>query len=155
MRWGRSVPMFLDRHAVDDVNPVVLYLVHLEADSGWRDGSGTKPIGQWLADGAIHCLLEAPDVEALHRHHNARDLGCGEVYPVVGLSGELPLTTSDLAIVRSEIARIWYVAPHRYTGSPLPTPGATGRRHRLRSARARPAARTSGNAQSRYSGPRE
>lgn len=36
-------------------------------------------------DGKVYCLLEAPDAEAVHRHHQALGVPCGDVHQVEGL----------------------------------------------------------------------
>jgi hypothetical protein len=37
------------------------------------------------ADGKVYCLLEAPDAEAVRKHHEALGVDCGEVHEVSGL----------------------------------------------------------------------
>lgn len=34
------------------------------------------------ADGKVYCLLDAPDEEAVRKHHAALDVSCGEVHKV-------------------------------------------------------------------------
>jgi hypothetical protein len=36
-------------------------------------------------DGKVFCLLEAPDAEAVRRHHAALGVPCGDVHEVSGL----------------------------------------------------------------------
>ncbi len=38
------------------------------------------------ADGQVYCLLEAPDAEAVRKHHAALGVDCGAVHPVEGVS---------------------------------------------------------------------
>jgi hypothetical protein len=33
----------------------------------------------------VYCLLEAPDAEAVRKHHHALGVDCGEVHEVKGL----------------------------------------------------------------------
>jgi Protein of unknown function (DUF4242) len=37
------------------------------------------------ADGKVYCLLEAPDAEAVRKHHQALGVACGDVHEVAGL----------------------------------------------------------------------
>jgi hypothetical protein len=37
------------------------------------------------SDGQAYCLLEAPDADAVRRHHEALGLECGDVHEVHGL----------------------------------------------------------------------
>jgi hypothetical protein len=36
-------------------------------------------------DGKVYCLLEAPDAEAVRKHHEAIGVPCGDVHEVSGL----------------------------------------------------------------------
>jgi hypothetical protein len=36
-------------------------------------------------DGKVYCLLDAPDAEAVRRHHEALGLSCGDVHEVQSL----------------------------------------------------------------------
>jgi hypothetical protein len=36
-------------------------------------------------DGKVYCLLEAPDAEAVRKHHEAIGVACGDVHEVSGL----------------------------------------------------------------------
>lgn len=37
-------------------------------------------------DGKVYCLLDAPDEEAVRKHHAALDVPCGEVHQVSALA---------------------------------------------------------------------
>jgi hypothetical protein len=37
-------------------------------------------------DGKVYCLLEAPDEEAVRKHHAALDVDCGDVHRVSSLA---------------------------------------------------------------------
>jgi hypothetical protein len=108
---GGSMSIFLDRHAASAVSGAVQYQMHREALAGIRDASGAVPLGHWLQDGTMYCLLDAPEKLAVCRHHEARGLGCQDVHQVVGLHLERPLSDVDKESVRSEIARIWGASP--------------------------------------------
>jgi arginine repressor len=34
------------------------------------------------AEGKVYCLLEAPDAESVHKHHEALHVSCGDVHEV-------------------------------------------------------------------------
>jgi len=36
-------------------------------------------------EGQVYCLLDAPDAEAVRKHHEALGVSCGEVHPVSSL----------------------------------------------------------------------
>jgi hypothetical protein len=38
------------------------------------------------ADGQVYCLLEAPDADAVRKHHAALGVPCGDVHRVEGLT---------------------------------------------------------------------
>jgi hypothetical protein len=66
------------------------------------------PLGHWLEDGVIICVLDAPDAEAVCRHHAAHALACDDLHAIDGLALTRPLTDHDEAILRAEIVRIWH-----------------------------------------------
>jgi hypothetical protein len=37
-------------------------------------------------DGKVYCLLEAPDEEAVRKHHAALGVGCGDVHQVCSIT---------------------------------------------------------------------
>ena len=100
--------IFLDRHAAGAVSGAVQYQIHREAMLGIRDPSGAVPLGHWLTDGTMYCLLDAPDELAVCRHHETRGLDCQEVHQLTGLDLARPLSDDDRETVRGEIARIWF-----------------------------------------------
>jgi Nickel responsive protein SCO4226-like len=51
------------------------------------DQFGVRQIGLYHnGDGAVYCLLDGPDEEAIHRHHVARGVPCGDVHQVHSLA---------------------------------------------------------------------
>jgi Protein of unknown function (DUF4242) len=107
------VATFLDRHAVAEVEAAVRHQMHLEAVEGIRDTSGTLPLGHWIEEGAMYCLLDAPNQQAVCEHHVARGVRCENLHEIAGLTGGHPLTGIDKAIVLAEIARLWHPAVQR------------------------------------------
>ena len=37
-------------------------------------------------EGKVYCLLEAPDAEAVRKHHEALGVACGEVHQISGVA---------------------------------------------------------------------
>jgi hypothetical protein len=54
---------------------------------GQVDEHGAQPLGHWLTDGVIYCVLRAPSREAVCRHHAERGLPCDDVHRIAGLGG--------------------------------------------------------------------
>lgn len=59
----------------------------LDIAQGTRDGAtdefGVRQIELYHnADGKVYCLLDAPDEEAVRKHHAALSVPCGEVHRV-------------------------------------------------------------------------
>jgi Protein of unknown function (DUF4242) len=106
---GEIVPIFVDRHLSSSVDPAVRRKMLLEVLQGTRDPSGALPIGHWVEDQVMYCLLDAPDVEAICRHHGARGLACDDVHPVEALAGIRPMSFQENQVVRAAIGQIW---PH-------------------------------------------
>jgi Protein of unknown function (DUF4242) len=92
------MPTFIDRHPFAAVPRAVRRQMYLEAMRGLVDEHGAQPLGYWLTDGAIYCVLRAPREEAFCRHHADRGLPCDDVHPIAG---------ADMDIVRAVIAELW------------------------------------------------
>lgn len=80
------MPQFMDSHpdlqlpqsAIDDVGA--------GAREGVTDEFGVRQVELFHnADGKVYCLLEAPDEDAVRRHHEAVGVPCGEVHEVQSL----------------------------------------------------------------------
>jgi hypothetical protein len=81
-----QMPRFMDFH--DDLKLPAEAIDTIA--QGTRDGAvdefGVRQVELYHnADGKVYCLLEAPDEEAVRRHHAALDVPCGEVHRVDGL----------------------------------------------------------------------
>jgi hypothetical protein len=100
--------IFIDRHDVFYIETAVRRQLQFEAQHGIRDASGTLPLGHWVEDGSIYCLLEAPDEDAVCRHHRARGVRCDELHALVGVNGSRPLSGSDRAVIKAAIERFWH-----------------------------------------------
>ena len=101
------MPIFVDRHLTTEVDPVVRRRMLLEALHGVHDPSGALPVGHWVEDEVIYCLLDAPDVEAICRHHRDRGLSCDDVHLIAGLTASRPLSDATKEIVRTNIGQLW------------------------------------------------
>lgn len=102
------MPTFVDRHRLSAVPGPTLHRLHVEAVHGAPDPSGAQPLAQWVEDGYIYCVIEAPDDRAVCRHHLARELACDDLHPVSGLKGTRPLTGHETGAVRAAIIDIWH-----------------------------------------------
>ncbi|MBV8718546.1 MAG: DUF4242 domain-containing protein, partial [Chloroflexi bacterium] len=69
--------------------------LQLEAQHEIPSSSGALPLGNWVEDGTIYCLLDAADEEAVCRHHRERGVRCEDLHPLSGISGIQPLSGKD------------------------------------------------------------
>lgn len=68
----------LPQSAIDDIAK--------GAREGAADEFGVRQIELFHnPDGKVYCLLDAPDEEAVRKHHAALDVPCGDVHPVSSL----------------------------------------------------------------------
>lgn len=80
------MPLFMDYH--DDLKLPQDAIDNLtqETRDGKTDEFGVRQVEFFHnPDGNAYCLLDAPDEEAVHRHHAAIDVPCGDVHPVSSL----------------------------------------------------------------------
>ena len=102
------MPTFIDRHALTAVPSAVRHQLRLEVLHGLVDASGAVPLGHWLEDGYLYCVVEVPAQDALRQHHAARGLSCDDVHPIGGLRGMHPLTEAEQVIVSAAIDELWH-----------------------------------------------
>src|SRR5438067_8792689 len=98
---------FIDRHRVKDLTPAVQHQFRIEARDGIRDPSGTVPLGHWLEDGKLFCVLVAPDEAAVCEHHHARGVDCDSLHRVSDSDLARPLSDHDRELVDAAISRFW------------------------------------------------
>jgi hypothetical protein len=56
------------------------------AQAGATDEFGVRQVELYHnADGKVYCLLDAPDEEAVRKHHEAIGVSCGDVHRVDGI----------------------------------------------------------------------
>jgi hypothetical protein len=80
------VPTFMDFH--DDLKLPADAIVQLTTDTKEHkaDQFGVRQVELYHnAEGKVYCLLEAPDADAVRRHHEALGVPCGDVHEVKGL----------------------------------------------------------------------
>ena len=63
-----------------------------------------------MEDDSIYCVLEAPDGEAVVRHHADHSLECADLHEIPGLHGSRPVPIEDDQAVRAAIAHYWHTA---------------------------------------------
>ncbi|HUY97828.1 MAG TPA: nickel-binding protein [Verrucomicrobiae bacterium] len=80
------MPKFMDSH--DDLKlPAQAWASLAESTrAGATDEFGVRQIEAYHnQDGQVYCLVDAPDAEAVRKHHTALGVACGEVHPVESL----------------------------------------------------------------------
>ena len=80
------MPTYMDFHSDLKLPPEAIRQIGQGALDGTTDEFGVRQIELFHnADGKVYCLLEAPDETAVHKHHAALDVSCGEVHQVTAL----------------------------------------------------------------------
>ena len=80
------MPQFMDFHddlklPAEDVEQITQ-----GAREGASDQFGVRQVELYHnADGKVYCLLDAPDEEAVRKHHEAIGVSCGDVHRVDGI----------------------------------------------------------------------
>ena len=92
------MPTYIDRHPLATIPRAVQQQMHREALCGSVDPHGVQPLGHWVTDRVMYCVLRAPSEEAVRRYYAERGLPCDELRPVTGLRG--CLTASSAAARR-------------------------------------------------------
>jgi hypothetical protein len=83
---GMEMPRFMDYHGDLKLPPEAIEQIAQGTRDGVSDEFGVRQIELYHnADGKVYCLLEAPDEDAVRRHHAALDVPCGEVHQVDSL----------------------------------------------------------------------
>jgi hypothetical protein len=80
------VPQFMDFHDHLQLPDEAIDQITQETKDHKADEFGVRQVELFHnADGKVYCLLEAPDAEAVRKHHEALGVDCGEVHEVTGL----------------------------------------------------------------------
>jgi hypothetical protein len=80
------MPQFMDFH--DDLKLPDQAIQQITKDTKEQnsDEFGVRQVELFHnPDGKVYCLLEAPDADAVRKHHEALGVPCGEVHQVSGL----------------------------------------------------------------------
>ncbi len=81
------MPRFMDFH--DDLRLPQEGIAQIAEDAHAHraDRFGVRQVELYHnADGKVYCLLEAPDAEAVRKHHAALGVDCGPVHQVDGIA---------------------------------------------------------------------
>ena len=104
------MPTFIDRHCLTTVITAipsgVRRQLYLEARQHLQDARGVRARGRWAEDGALYCLLDAPDAVAACQYHLDRGLRCEDLHAIDDLDGRAPISDEGQARVRAAIARL-------------------------------------------------
>ena len=77
------MPTYMDFHDDLKLPEEAIESIGQGAKNGDKDEFGVRQIELYYnGDGKVYCLLEAPDAEAVHKHHAALDVPCGDVHEV-------------------------------------------------------------------------
>ena len=77
------MPTFMDYHDDLKLPQEAIESIGQGAKNGDKDEFGVRQIELYHnADGKVYCLLEAPDEDAVRKHHAALDVPCGDVHKV-------------------------------------------------------------------------
>jgi hypothetical protein len=80
------MPKFMDFHDDLKLPNEAIQQITQDTKDAKADEFGVRQIELFHnSDGKVYCLLEAPDAEAVRRHHAALDVPCGDVHEVSGL----------------------------------------------------------------------
>ena len=82
-----ALPQFMDFHPDLKLPADVVNAVTQGARAGTKDEFGVRQIELYHnPDGQVYCLLEAPDADAVRKHHEAAGLTCGDIHQVDGIT---------------------------------------------------------------------
>ena len=77
------MPKFIDFHPDMEVSEEAIERLTNETKEGALDEFGVRQLELYYnRDGGVYCVLEAPDAEAVRKHHKR---GCGEILQVESL----------------------------------------------------------------------
>lgn len=80
------MPTFMDFHDDLKLPPEAIESIGQGTKDGVYDEFGVRQLELFHnPDGKVYCLLEAPDADAVRRHHAALDVPCGDVHEVSSL----------------------------------------------------------------------
>lgn len=81
------MPLFMDFHDDLKLPQEGIAQIAEDAHAHRADLFGVRQVELYHnADGKVYCLLEAPDAEAVRKHHAALGVDCGPVHQVDGIA---------------------------------------------------------------------
>jgi hypothetical protein len=81
------MPEFMDFHPDLQLPQEAIDQLARDAHNHTYDQFGVRQIELYHNDnGQVYCLLEAPDAEAVRKHHEAIGVPCGDVHQVKSLA---------------------------------------------------------------------
>jgi hypothetical protein len=99
---------FMDRHLWRTMPSATLRQLLADRRAGAVDARGAGPLGYWIEDAALYCLLRAPALEAAYQHHVDHQLASEGMHALTGVREALPLTADEHAAVVSFIQTTWH-----------------------------------------------
>lgn len=80
------MPQFMDFHDDLKLPDQAIQQIAQETKDQKADEFGVRQVELFHnPDGKVYCLLEAPDADAVRKHHEALGVPCGEVHQVSGV----------------------------------------------------------------------
>ena len=77
------MPTYMDFHDDLKLPAEAIEAIGQGARNGDKDEFGVQQIELYHnAEGKVYCLLDAPDADAVRKHHAALDVPCGDVHEV-------------------------------------------------------------------------
>jgi len=80
------MPQFMDFHEDLKLPDQAIQQITQDTRNKTSDEFGVRQVELFHnPDGQVYCLLEAPDAEAVRKHHEALGVPCGDVHEVSGV----------------------------------------------------------------------
>jgi hypothetical protein len=80
------MPQFIDFHDDLKLPDQAIQQITQDTKDKRADEFGVRQVELFHnTDGKVYCLLEAPNAEAVRKHHEALGVPCGDVHEVSGL----------------------------------------------------------------------
>ena len=82
------MPKFMDHHDDLPLPDEIIQNIRAGQVVGARDEFGVCQLDLYYnAEGTVFCLLDAPNADAVRKHHEAMGAPCGDVHQIDALSG--------------------------------------------------------------------
>ena len=81
------MPQFMDFHDDLKLPEAAVRQITQDTKDKKADEFGVRQVELYHnAEGKVYCLLDAPDAEAVRKHHEALGVPCGDVHQVSGIA---------------------------------------------------------------------